>query len=139
MGSFLPLRYVKVALSSLRRFLAAESPLKMIKNAFYFISKALFVLKIFKFLFWLFGHVAKLLDKKDKVNFKFYDITICLSNSCNTHIVQYLEKYQKMKCSQLIECNMGNIFFEKSYTKCGGQTSPTPFSDKLKWSISLKQ
>ena len=28
-----------------------ESPLKMIKNAFYFILKALFVLKIFKFLF----------------------------------------------------------------------------------------
>ena len=26
-----------------------ESPLKMIKNAFYFILKALFVLKIFKF------------------------------------------------------------------------------------------
>ena len=28
-----------------------ESPLKMMKNAFYFILKALFVLKIFKFLF----------------------------------------------------------------------------------------
>ena len=27
-----------------------ESPLKMVKNAFYFILKALFVLKIFKFL-----------------------------------------------------------------------------------------
>ena len=36
-----------------------ESLLKMMKNAFYFILKALFVLKIFKFLSWLFGHVEK--------------------------------------------------------------------------------
>ena len=36
-----------------------ESPLKMMKNAFYFILKALFVLKIFKFLSRLFGHVGK--------------------------------------------------------------------------------
>ena len=34
-----------------------ESPLKMMKNAFCFIVKALFVLKIFKFLSWRFGHV----------------------------------------------------------------------------------
>ena len=57
-----------------RQFLAAESSLKMMKNAFYFTSKALFVLKIFKFLSWLFGLVAKGLDKKDKVNFKVYDV-----------------------------------------------------------------
>ena len=36
-----------------------ESPLKMMKNVFYLILKALFVLKIFKFLSWLFGHVEK--------------------------------------------------------------------------------
>ena len=36
-----------------------ESPLKMMKNAFYFILKALFVLKLFKFLLRLFGHVGK--------------------------------------------------------------------------------
>ena len=40
----------KDALSGLRLFLATESTLKMMKNVFYFISKALFVLKIFKFL-----------------------------------------------------------------------------------------
>ena len=34
------------ALSSLKQFLATESPLKMMKNAFYFTLKALFVLKI---------------------------------------------------------------------------------------------
>ena len=36
-----------------------KSPLKMLKNAFYFILKALFVLKIFKFLSRLFGHAGK--------------------------------------------------------------------------------
>ena len=41
---------IKSAFSDLRQFLAAESPLRMIKNAFCFTSKALFVLKIFKFL-----------------------------------------------------------------------------------------
>ena len=41
---------LKGALSGLRQFWATESPLKMIKNAFYFTSKALFVLKLLKFL-----------------------------------------------------------------------------------------
>ena len=41
---------IKGTLSGLRELLAIESPLKMIKNAFYFTSKALFALKIFKFL-----------------------------------------------------------------------------------------
>ena len=40
----------KGALSGVRQFLTTESSLKMIKNALYFTSKALFVLKIFKFL-----------------------------------------------------------------------------------------
>ena len=40
----------KGALSGLRQFLATESPLKMTKNALYFTSRAVFVLKIFKFL-----------------------------------------------------------------------------------------
>ena len=62
------------------------------KNAFYFTSKALFILKIFKFLSWLFGHAAKRLDKKEKVNFKFYDVTAWLANNCNKHIAQYFEK-----------------------------------------------
>ena len=48
--------------SGLWQFLATESPLKMMKNAFYFASKTLIVLKIFKFLSWLFGHVSKRLD-----------------------------------------------------------------------------
>ena len=34
---------------------------------------------------------------------------------------------------------MRNIILEKSYTKCDGETSPRPFSGKLKLSISLDQ
>ena len=37
---------------------------------------------------------------------------------------------QTMKFGQVIECNMKNLFLEKSYTKHGGETSPRPFSEK---------
>ena len=52
---------------SIRQFLAAESPLKIIRNAF-------LVLK--KFLSRRFGgkRVGKRFDKKAKVNFKIYDV-----------------------------------------------------------------
>ena len=46
---------------------------------------------------------------------------------------------QAMKLGQLREYNMKNISLEKPYTKCGGETSPRPFSEKLKLSISLDQ
>ena len=41
-----------------------------------------------------------------------------------------------IKFGQLIEY-MRNIFLEKSYTKCGGETIPRPISKKSKLSISL--
>ena len=44
-----------------------------------------------------------------------------------------------MKFSQLIDYDKRNIFLEISYTKCDGETSPRPFSEKLKLSISLDQ
>ena len=40
----------KGALSGLQQILTTESLLKMMKNAFYFNSKAVFVLKVLKFL-----------------------------------------------------------------------------------------
>ena len=40
----------KDPLSNLRQFLTTESPLKIMKNTFYFMLKALFVLAIFTFL-----------------------------------------------------------------------------------------
>ena len=53
---------IKVGLSPSQKICIiclSESPLKMMKNAFYFILKVLFILKIFKFLSRLFGHVGK--------------------------------------------------------------------------------
>ena len=44
---------------------------------------------------------------------------------------------QTMEFSQLIECNMRNIFLEKPYEKDGEETIPSLFSEKLKLSISL--
>ena len=43
---------------------------------------------------------------------------------------------QTMKYDQLIEYNMRNIILEKLHTKCGGETSPGPFSEKSKLTIS---
>ena len=90
----------------------------MMKNAFYFTSKAFFVFKIFTFLSLLFGHVSKRPDLKGKVNFKFYDVTAWLTNNCN---ISRSKGNQTMKFGQLIECDMRNIFLEKSFTKCGGE------------------
>ena len=54
--------FIKVGLSPSKKICVIcliESPLKMMKNVFYFILKALFVLKIFKFLSRLFSHAGK--------------------------------------------------------------------------------
>ena len=61
------------------------------KNAFYFILNAVFVLKIFKFLltFWACRENDGL---KEKVNFKLHEITTWLINNCNRHIAEYLTK-----------------------------------------------
>ena len=54
--------------------------------------KALFVLVIFKFLFCLFGHLGKRLDKKAKVNFKIQDVTNWTTDNYNKHIARYLKE-----------------------------------------------
>ena len=40
---------------------------------------------------------------------------------------------------QLTEYNMRNTFHEKSYKKCGGETSVRHFSEKLKLTTFLDQ
>ena len=47
------------------------------------------------------------------------------------HNISRSKNNQTMKFGQLIERNMRNIFIEKSYTKCGGETSPRSFSRKI--------
>ena len=46
---------------------------------------------------------------------------------------------QAMKFGLLIEYNRRDIFVEKSYTKCAGETILRPSSKKSKLSISLDQ
>ena len=81
---------IKKAHLSLRRFLETESLLKCPKILF--TLNTLLVLIILKFLSWIFGHVAKQLNEKDKVNFKIYEVTTWLKSNCNTYIDQYLKK-----------------------------------------------
>ena len=116
------------------------------KNAFYFTSKALFVLKIFKVLPWLFGHITKQLDLKDKFNLKFYDRKPKMSQPGQDTIVIHIlpnilrsKGNQTMKFGQLIKYTITNTFLKKSYPKCGGETSPRPFYGRLKLNISLDQ
>ena len=66
-------------------------------------------------------------------NFMTYFIIHILPN------ISRSEGNQTMKFGQSMECNMRNIFIEKSYIKSGGETSPRPFSAKLKLRISLDQ
>ena len=68
------------------------NPLKMMKNAFYFNLKALFVLKVFKFWPDFSDHARKRLDKKAKVNFQIYGASYLETNNYNTHIAEYFKK-----------------------------------------------
>ena len=58
------------------------------------------------------------------------------------HILPNISKSkgnQAIKFGQLIEYAIRNIFLEKSFIKCGGETILRPFSKKSKLTISLNQ
>ena len=76
------------------------------KKAFYFIFKALFVLKIFC-LDFLVTYKKGLI----RGNFKIYDVTTWLTN------ISRRKDNQTKKVGQLIDYNMRNIFPEESSTK----------------------
>ena len=80
-----------------------KSSLKRMRNNFYFVLKTLFVLEVFTFLSWLFDYVEKRLNKKALVIFKIYDV------------MGWTRKRKPMLLGQIIEYNMRNIFFLKSY------------------------
>ena len=67
---------IKVGISPSKKIIFIyfnKSLLKILKNAFNFMLKAIFVLEILIFLPFLFGYVEKRLDKKAMVKFKIYD------------------------------------------------------------------
>ena len=59
-NSTLVIDHIRLSTSKKNCFICSnKSPLKMMKNAFYFILKAFFVLKIFNYLSCRFGHIEK--------------------------------------------------------------------------------
>ena len=112
-----------------------EVPLKIIKD-FSFHTKPVSVRKIFILLCWLFG-VSK--------NVRLISKCMMSQPGKRTNAIHILPNLfrskgnQTMKVGQLIENDTGNMFLEKSYTKCGGKTSPIFFSKISKLIISLNQ
>ena len=93
-----------------------ENPLKMMKNAFYFIWKAPFVLKMFKLLSWLFRYVEKTALLEDKFNLKTYYVTTWLTKSYNYTFpnISRSKGSETLKFGQVKEYNKRNIFLQKS-------------------------
>ena len=110
---------IKGALSGLRQFSAAESPFKMLKNAFYSRQKLFSFSRYLSFCLGFLVMLAKRLGMKDKINYKIYDVIAWKTNSRDTNISRSKDK-ETMKFGQSIECTLRNIFLEKSYTKRGG-------------------
>ena len=87
------------------------------KNAFYLMLRALFVLEIFTFLSWVLGVVEKRIDSKDKVSFQNLSCPQIGTKiiTINTFpISQESKANQAMKFGQLIKYNMWNIFLGKA-------------------------
>ena len=96
-----------------------ESPLKMMKNSFHLILRALLVLKIFMFLLLIFGHVGKTAWLTSQPGLQAIAIHI-LPN------ISQSKGNQTMKFGQLIEYNKRNIFLQKLCRKWGRETSSRP-------------
>ena len=106
--------------------LQQKSPLKMTKKNVYFVLKAFFVLKIFKFLSRHFGHVEKKsLIRKIRLTSKFITWQPGLQ-TIPIHIwlnISESKGNQTMKFGQLIEHSKGNNFLQKLSEKRGRVTS----------------
>ena len=116
----------------------------MMKNGFHCTLNALFVLKIFKYLFW------QIFQKNGLIRINLIEVNITLISklitsqtekqtpAINTKIVRHplpdisrSKGNQIMKFGQLIEYNMRNLFYEKSYKKWGGE--PDCFLKNQNW------
>ena len=56
-----------------------------------------------------------------------------------THVLSNISRSKgnlTMKFGTLVESNMKNLFLQKSYAKCVGETIPKPFSKQSQLSIS---
>ena len=94
--------------------------------------KTLFILKIFKFLYCLFGHAEKQLDQKDKANSKIYDMKTWFTNNSRR------KGNQDIKFGWLKEYGLINIFL-KNHLQNVAETIPRSYSKNSKLSRSLDQ
>ena len=100
---------MKGPLADVRKFHTTRSPLKIMKDDFCFMLKALFVLEIFMFMSWLFDYVEKRLNKKV--------IPKCMASQSGQQMIKIhispniwrSKDNQAMGLSQLIEHNLQNI------------------------------
>ena len=115
-----PWIWIKVGLLLSKRLCAIcliESPLEMVKNAYYFVLKALFVLKIFKFFATTFWSWRKnCLIKKIRLTSKF------MTSPPGLQTIATRIGNQTMKFGQLIEY-IRHIFLQKSFRKWGREAS----------------
>ena len=107
-------------------------PLLMMKNVFYFMLNAHFVLTIFKFLSLYFGYVERRLDKKATVSLKSSDSfktvwtsKVPVDNTINSYNTRNKDN-ETMKFGELLKCNVINIFLRKS-EKMAGRLVPDLF------------
>ena len=98
------------------------------KNAFCFVLKALFVLKIFKFLYWFFGHT----EKTAWLETSSYFQNLWLYNLVNkqlqwTHCPIKSKGNQTKKFGQSIEYNKRIIFLQNHAGNKVERLVPGPF------------
>ena len=87
-----------------------ESPLKMMKNAFYFMLKARFCFETFTFL----------VMQKNILIRKIWLVSKFMTSQTGQQIIT-------------IEYNMRNIFFERLSTKCNAEARPRIFHKNQNW------
>ena len=100
----------------------------MMKSAFYFMLKALFVLEIFTFFVLTFFIENGLLRKL--WSFSKFMTSQSGQQITTIHILSTISRSngkQTMIFGQLMEYSMKNAFLGKLYTKCGREASRRPF------------
>ena len=113
----------------------------MMKNAFYFTLRAFCSQGIYSFVLTFWSCRKNGLIRKISLISKFLTSQPG-KQAIAIHILINISRSKDndaMKFGQLVKYNMKNIFFEKSYTKCGGEAIPRSFSKKSKLSIFLDQ
>ena len=112
-GSYLP----KIVLFASMPFL--QSLFKNEENVFYFILKALFVLKVFKFFLDLLVMQKNVLIRKIRLISRFA-ASQPGKQTMTIHILSNISRCkdnQIIKFGHLIDCNMRNTLLQKSYKK----------------------